>query len=1310
MSQIVGCAIHPAIGIARVGNSPTAFFVGPQIPGAPNVPPGGFKDAGEPSRGIPPRVKRQAAEFRIYGLEASGKVVRELTAKEASITWSVHLVNRKAEWDRFEGTLGEELSPFDDERRAREHWRNASVEDRRSLIIDPGVRILSRPGERVAFDGGRFRGIDVPLGEASVTREGRLRVLGGSGRSGRSNQDARIKSYANNDQWFDDVSDGYVRATVVLGGTKLEALQAWVIVAPPDFAPVVQNVVTLWDVAYDVAVRLMKKVPLPTEPSFTNDIYPILQRLDQLRWVRRRGAPDLALGDLSVLSARSKAAEPFRQSVFQRLRDPNLPATNPEAAKAQASADFLPALSGDAGDAAVGSPAHWLFLTHTQYELMKRWAAGTFAADWSGAPPAPARDMTPDGLDRAALEACSGGAFYPGIEAGWVMRNPVSYSAPFRLSERFRPGDLTKRMACPWQADFYECRETWWPAQRPDDVLLQHDYERIHEIDDELSSLRDDDPRRPALLSERTRLVDTRRSWSRGLPTQSPEGDNAMVDAWPQHGFVVDRTTDSAFHLDGASAVVERERGPYDGLSWGQYFHLLMNIEGHPEFRAKARELALRFLEGADFGADVLYNEFPYSEEAFLERIAKIYDGLEAGMFVDSRMDTGVIALPVVIGYDGDHPLKKLKQFEVGAFSNRAVRERIKQRAPFNLVDGAWLRQIQAVGIADRVQAALFEIWEDETGNGTPEKNHSNVYDVLLRSLGIYLPAVTSLQFLEEGLLDSAFIQPVLQLTVSLFPDEFLPELLGMTLYVEWESTPSMIPAVRHISGRGYDPHFYSLHVAIDNVTTGHAAKARDAIREYLATAAQRGEDVQALWARIWRGYVTWATAGDLGRELLEAQMAMDGKRVDLAYPFMLTSETVDLDAIGRRLMRPDNDVSRFVVTNLNADTAAAIAGRDPSKPLSQGTGQLILRDLNLLIQGPSVYDEQRFRGVTLAADTRVLLEGDVQDEDLVKLNRLLLRDAFGPAITDVPKLKPQWFPDLEKFHRDRVVEIIRRKAEVAKPLHAAKGLAELFDKPDELLSTLVARGFFNPERPRSSRFMELLEFKGPMYKVFSNAEVETIYDWIESMRGSSESAPPPSDDPQTAARQLLSWLRGNAAIAKKVLLHANYSLRDKAGNERSVFDWFDDPVGLMEALVREQWVVPRRPTDSIFYGYFSTGRMSTLGSQVTEMVGRWIRTGAEVPRIDNEQPTNAPFEAVSELPTVPNEMSMNRLAAAATLDAISPRVALRANDAEIAVPVASPPRPAPSRPADGARLAEAARLANAFFHRRKLIGMGAVH
>jgi hypothetical protein len=68
-----------------------------------------------------------------------------------------------------------------------------------------------------------------------------------------------------------------------------------------------------------------------------------------------------------------------------------------------------------------------------------------------------------------------GGPFYPGIEAGWFVRDLFQYTEPFRLSHKgLSPGDVTKQLSLPWQSDFFACQFeaplAWWPAARPDDV------------------------------------------------------------------------------------------------------------------------------------------------------------------------------------------------------------------------------------------------------------------------------------------------------------------------------------------------------------------------------------------------------------------------------------------------------------------------------------------------------------------------------------------------------------------------------------------------------------------------------------------------------------------------------------------------------------------------------------------------------------------------------------------------------------------------------------------------------------------------
>ena len=139
--------------------------------------------------------------------------------------------------------------------------------------------------------------------------------------------------------------------------------------------------------------------------------------------------------------------------------------------------------------------------------MMKKWKDGNFINDWSG-PPVPSRLITPEGLDRAGLESCVGGALYPGIEASWLLRDVYDFSEPFRLDPaKLQPGDVTKQMAVPWQADFTDCRQegelAWWPAQHPDEVFPEGSDAQDH--------------------------------WTRGIGN----GRQAMVDKWHKLGFVV---------------------------------------------------------------------------------------------------------------------------------------------------------------------------------------------------------------------------------------------------------------------------------------------------------------------------------------------------------------------------------------------------------------------------------------------------------------------------------------------------------------------------------------------------------------------------------------------------------------------------------------------------------------------------------------------------------------------------------------------------------------------------------------------------
>ncbi|MEP7305146.1 MAG: LodA/GoxA family CTQ-dependent oxidase [Acidobacteriota bacterium] len=479
----VAYRIHPAIGIARVGDSLTDYFVGPEAPGVPptltfpNAPavPDGKKSTYKDSSS---HVKRQGARFRIYEYtsSAAGAVtkVREITAADARIEWAVHLVNRKAAARR----IAEGPTAPTNERRNKKVPEN-------TLILDAGLQRISGASQPMARLQGRFMDqIDVPIGDLLTDAAGRLIVLGGFGTSKSVPTGAALESFANNDGWCDDTSDGPVQAKVTLNGAAqgVDADSAWVVVAPPDFAPPIENVVTLYDVVYDQAATLADPSLAVTETSkvsFTKDIFPLLRRVSMLRWVSGVAAektmahgqdgPNDFVAHVKLLASNKADAVGARNRIFRALRNP------------QTGVGDMPKLPEGTNENVRGP-----FVTATQYARMKRWAEGTFDADWTGAAPMPlALDHLPAAeqpraLDRAALESCVGGPFYPGIEVSGMMLDATTYDRqrPFRINAQLPPGALTARMAIPWQADFRDCGEQahadWWPGQRPTHVFRGH--------------------------------------------------------------------------------------------------------------------------------------------------------------------------------------------------------------------------------------------------------------------------------------------------------------------------------------------------------------------------------------------------------------------------------------------------------------------------------------------------------------------------------------------------------------------------------------------------------------------------------------------------------------------------------------------------------------------------------------------------------------------------------------------------------------------------------------------------------------------
>ncbi|MDR3679394.1 MAG: LodA/GoxA family CTQ-dependent oxidase [Flavipsychrobacter sp.] len=544
---IVTAGIYPPIGVMRVGNSDDEYFIGPLVTEPePRLDENAYRD----KTGA---LKRQAAQFRIYGFNAAGKAVKELTAENSKIVWHSHLANQKSSWYQFQMAL----DIPDAATAPASMLRNINIADRNSLIIDGGAQTVDGPNVESGHEFvGKFQNETVYLGEMRTDEKNRLIMLGGHGVAKNIDGDIAI-TFANNEGWYDDISDGPVTAEVEYNGVQLKVDPAWVICAPPDYAPMQKSVRTMWDLMRDVAVNAGMLVR-PARPSFTKDILPIFQRMTNLQWVNAGFGAAFGWGGqfdytttqwILKLNNPSPAYVEMRRTISNNFRRYDV--SGAEAPQ------LWPWLYGDAiSIPTTGSVRQHATLSDLQLSFLDQWVLGEFDADFvdmTGCPHVP-EPITidklpvaeqPDMLTRAAMEFCLADAFHPGCEMTWPMRTAGMYMSAFRLkhapktppvnSVYYGPvmnsdvftlakgpllggqvaGGITRWMAIPWQTDTASCRDgytstydpyvpTFWPARVPNNILSEDRYKETM------------DPN----LSEETRkeAFAYRRAWLDDLP------------------------------------------------------------------------------------------------------------------------------------------------------------------------------------------------------------------------------------------------------------------------------------------------------------------------------------------------------------------------------------------------------------------------------------------------------------------------------------------------------------------------------------------------------------------------------------------------------------------------------------------------------------------------------------------------------------------------------------------------------------------------------------------------------------------------
>ncbi|KAH7000950.1 hypothetical protein EDB80DRAFT_752945 [Ilyonectria destructans] len=166
---------------------------------------------------------------------------------------------------------------------------------------------------------------------------------------------------------------------------------------------------------------------------------------------------------------------------------------------------------------------------------------------------------------------------------------------------------------------------------------------------------------------------------------------------------------------------------------------------------------------------------------------------------------------------------------------------------------GMWIEQACPLKYA-------WQVLSEEYGDGDLEKHHVHIYKELVYEVDPELPGGDTRDFIHprHGLTDlSIWKAAVAQLLISIFPHEFLPEILGFNLHFEGVSKETLI-ASRELRELGFNPFYFLLHICIDNADSGHTAMALHVVLDYMEhlRITNDGHAMQRAWKGVQAGFI----------------------------------------------------------------------------------------------------------------------------------------------------------------------------------------------------------------------------------------------------------------------------------------------------------------------------------------------------------------------------------------------------------------------------------------------------------------------
>ncbi|KAI5839458.1 hypothetical protein DFP73DRAFT_561702 [Morchella snyderi] len=187
----------------------------------------------------------------------------------------------------------------------------------------------------------------------------------------------------------------------------------------------------------------------------------------------------------------------------------------------------------------------------------------------------------------------------------------------------------------------------------------------------------------------------------------------------------------------------------------------------------------------------------------------------------------------------------------------------LRQITPVKYIDGAWLGYINKITTPFALRRTVkdaFQVLSEELGDGDLAKNHVHVYRQLMTEIEPGLPPGDSEDFIHPRHQIShvcIWKAALTQLLISLFPHEFLPEILGFNMHFEGVSLETL-KAAKELKELSINPYYFLLHISIDNADSGHTAMAMQTVDGYIEHVRKSYGDsaAQQAWRRVQAGFI----------------------------------------------------------------------------------------------------------------------------------------------------------------------------------------------------------------------------------------------------------------------------------------------------------------------------------------------------------------------------------------------------------------------------------------------------------------------